>query len=99
MLLHQAVSVTNPFATRSGELSGKIDPNKASWYELAQLPGVGESLGRRIEKYRKDSATHSDRQSVFALPNDLLRIKGVGKTTLKRISPYLLWPSGSDPIN
>ena len=61
--------------------SFKVDINHAEWPELAQLPGVGETLARRIV---------ADRQrSVFRTCDDLLRVDGIGPATLQQIEPYL----------
>src|SRR6185436_934751 len=32
----------------------RVNPNDAMWYELAQLPGLGESAGRAIVAYREE---------------------------------------------
>lgn len=68
--------------TRCAELSGKLDLNLAEWYELAQLPGIGESLARRIVEYREKAERP-------LRVRDLIAVKGIGRRTLERISPYL----------
>jgi competence protein ComEA len=67
-----------------------VDLNQAEWPELAQLPGVGEILARRIVASREADGAFLDH-------SELLRVDGIGQLTLERISPYLLpLPGGSD---
>lgn len=67
---------------RCSEIPGKLDLNRATWFELGQLPGVGEGLARRIVEYR----TLAGRP---LLVRDLIAVKGIGSRTLQRIGPYL----------
>jgi len=60
-----------------------VDVNAAGWPELAHLPGSGETLARRIVESRTT-------QGPFREPRDLLRIRGIGPITLRKIEPYLL---------
>jgi hypothetical protein len=71
-----------------------IDPNTARWYELAQLPGVGESLSKKIVDYRdtKRSASTNSDPRAFRSANDLLSVSGIGPRTLARISQFLIFP-------
>jgi competence protein ComEA len=71
----------------------RVDINQASWPEFAQLPGVGETLARRIVATRT-------RQGIFRDHRQLLEVPGIGPNTLDDIRPYLLPlpaapPSGS----
>ena len=59
-----------------------VDINKATWPEVAQLPGIGETVARRIVESRET-------EGPFRRLSDLNRVRGVGKTTLERIKPYL----------
>lgn len=61
----------------------KIDLNAAPWPELSQLPGIGETLARRIVESRQ-------LQGPFTTHEDLLRVSGIGPKTLARVKPYLL---------
>ncbi len=61
----------------------KIDINRAQWPELALLPGVGETLARRIVQSRED-------EGPFLSHDDLRRVSGIGPRTLEDIRPYLL---------
>ncbi|MGD9644241.1 MAG: ComEA family DNA-binding protein [Pirellulales bacterium] len=60
-----------------------VDINSADWPELAQLPGIGETLARRIVESRHDLGPYRDHR-------DLERVQGIGPLTLERIRPHLL---------
>jgi len=60
----------------------QLDPNTASWVELSQLDGVGETLALRIVE---DRETHGP----FRTLEDLDRVKGIGAKTIERLRPYL----------
>ena len=60
----------------------QLDLNEADWPELVQLPGIGETLARRIVESR-------DRDGRFLDHEDLERVRGIGPKTLDRIRPYL----------
>ena len=66
----------------------RIDINTADWPEIAQLPGIGETLSRRIVEFR---TAHG----AFRSPSDLQQVRGIGALTLKRIVPHLLPMSGT----
>lgn len=75
----------------------RIDPNIASWAELAHLPDVGESLARAIVAYREERLARTGTPAakpaaVFRSLADLDAIPGLGKKTLRRIEPYLRFP-------
>lgn len=61
----------------------RVDINRATWPELAQLPGVGETLARRIVEWR-------ERHGQYRQPSDLLDVPGVGPATLRGFEPCLL---------
>ena len=61
----------------------QIDVNEATWPEFAQLPGIGETLARRIVDSRAA-------QGPFLDNTDLGRVRGIGPITLERIDVYLL---------
>ncbi|MBA3313318.1 MAG: helix-hairpin-helix domain-containing protein [Planctomycetota bacterium] len=60
----------------------RLDPNTATWVELAQLDGVGETLAVRIVEDREANGP-------FRTLDDLDRVKGIGAKTLDRLRPYL----------
>jgi|ERR1700733_10356658 len=60
-----------------------VDVNSAQWPELAELPGVGPTLARRIVESRQTQGPYLDHE-------DLRRVRGIGPATLERMRPYLL---------
>lgn len=65
-----------------------VDPNVAAWWELAELPQVGESLARRIVEYRGTRPA-----PAFRRADDLRPISGVGPVLLQKIGPDLVFDS------
>jgi competence protein ComEA len=63
-------------------VSFQVDVNAAEWPELAQLPGIGQTLAERIVESRKQAGPYLDHE-------DLRRVRGIGPITMKRIRPYL----------
>lgn len=61
----------------------QLDVNRAGAAELGLLPGVGDTLARRMIESRR-------RDGPFTTPDDLLRVPGIGPKTLKQIEPFLL---------
>lgn len=67
-----------------------VDVNRANWPELAQLPGIGETLSKRIVSSRET-------QGPFIDHDDLRRVRGIGPKTLEKMRPYLRpMPSARD---
>jgi len=60
-----------------------VDINQAPWFELAELPDLGETLARRIVESRNTAGPFKDH-------NDLRRVRGIGPLTLQKMQPYLL---------
>lgn len=59
-----------------------VNINTASWPELTQLPEIGETLARRIVENRRV-------EGPFRVPDDLVRVHGIGEKTLDHMRPYL----------
>src|SRR5262245_36352791 len=59
-----------------------IDLNHADRSELLQLPGVGEGLAERIERYRQQNGP-------FRSVRDLTRVQGIGPRTLERLAGWV----------
>ncbi len=59
-----------------------LDMNTADWPEFTLLPGIGETLARRIVDHR---ARHGPFRSI----DQLAEVKGIGPKTIRRIRPYL----------
>ena len=60
----------------------EIDLNRAKWPELAQLPGIGETLARRIVESR-------ELDGPFVNHDELRRVRGIGAKKLDAARPYL----------
>lgn len=60
----------------------EVDLNSAEWPELAQVPGIGEALARRIVESRET-------EGAFLDHDDLERVRGIGPRTIERMRPYL----------
>jgi len=64
-------------------LEFRLDVNQATWPELALLPGIGETLARKIVASR-------EQDGAFREADDLLRVSGIGPKKLAALRPYLL---------
>ena len=79
--------------SRAGELASRIDPNSASWEELAAIPSLGEKRSRAITDYRDGVRARDPAAVVFRSANDLMRVKGIGRATADNLKPYLIFPA------
>lgn len=59
-----------------------VDVNRAGSAELAELPGVGDTLARRIVEHRSE-------HGPFKSWDDLGRVKGIGVKTLEGLRPHV----------
>lgn len=59
-----------------------VDVNRAPWMELAQLPGVGETLARRMVEYRQE-------HGPFHSLEQLRQVRGMGPKTFEKIAGHL----------
>jgi competence protein ComEA len=59
-----------------------LDLNRAGIEELQVLPGIGPALAERILESRS-------REGRFQVPEDLLRVRGIGPATLDRLRPLI----------
>ena len=79
-----------------------VDPNIAPWWELTVLPRIGETIARRIVRFRTSSVSDPPNDSdssnepdpsvdepTFSKPADLERVRGIGPKTVERIAPWL----------
>jgi DNA uptake protein ComE-like DNA-binding protein len=82
---------------RIAQVETRVDPNVATWAELARLPDVGESLAREIVTYREDqrakAGTTATPNTIFRSLKDLDPIPGIGEKTLEKIAPFLKFPN------
>ena len=60
----------------------EIDLNRAEWPELSQLPGIGETLARRIVESRESNGPFLDH-------DELRRVRGIGEKKLEAVRPFL----------
>jgi len=61
----------------------QVDVNLAGWPELALLPGIGETLARRIVERR-------EKIGPFRSVDELLSITGVGRKKLELMRPFVM---------
>ncbi|MGY8768719.1 MAG: helix-hairpin-helix domain-containing protein [Pirellulales bacterium] len=57
--------------------------NSAEWPELAQLPGIGETLAKRIIDSRTQDGPFLDR-------TDIQRVRGIGPRTTEKLLPFMI---------
>ncbi len=60
-----------------------MDINHASAATLEQLPGIGPALAQRIVAERQANG-------LFKTPEEIRRVKGIGKGKLKKMRPYIV---------
>jgi DNA uptake protein ComE-like DNA-binding protein len=77
----------------AAELADKIDPNTADADTLAVLPLIGPKRAADMVAYREQFLKQHPGAVAFKSLNDLMRIKGIGFTTIDQLSPYLSFPS------
>ena len=71
----------------AGEAAGPVDLNAASAEQLVEVPGIGESLARRIVEFR-------EKNGAFQSVDDLLKIQGIGEKSLQKLRPHLTVAKG-----
>jgi len=78
---------------RASELATQLDPNVATWEELAAIPSLGEKRAKTIVEYRQRQLAQHPNEQPFARLQDLTRIKGIGPATADNLKPYLFFPT------
>ena len=94
-LARERMYVSNPpppRAARHDELADRLDPNTATWQELAVLPQVGEKRARDIVAYRDAFVARQPNGVPFARPQDLTDVKGIGPSIVETLRPHLMFP-------
>src|SRR5690242_19997745 len=59
----------------AAELATQLDPNTATWEELAAIPTLGEKRARAIVEYREEMIAQKPGTVVYSTPADLTHIK------------------------
>ena len=96
------VSNPQPIAPpHAAELADRIDPNTADAATLSVLPLIGEKRAADIVAYRERFVRDHRGDVPFKSVEDLLRIRGIGATTIDQLRPYLIFskqnPSSTKP--
>jgi DNA uptake protein ComE-like DNA-binding protein len=86
-----------PTGDLANALATRIDPNTADWPAWAGLPLIGEKRAREIVAFREQWRIDHPDQLPFEKPEDLTRIKGIGKATVETLKPYLIFPPADSP--
>jgi competence ComEA-like helix-hairpin-helix protein len=68
----------------------KVDLNTASADELAQLPGIGPTMAKRIIEYR-------EAVRPFEEPEELMAVPGIARETYRRLTDRLTVSSAAQP--
>ncbi len=72
-----------PASGGSQQIKFQLDINKAEWYELVLLPGVGEARAKAIVAYRKKYGEFQDIKQ-------LLNVKSMNVSVIEAIKGYVL---------
>ncbi len=97
-LIHRPVYWNSRVAIVHGTGAGPplqrtIDPDTASFASLQRLPGIGPSRAAAVVMWRtRYQKLHPDSPAFLKL-SDLHHIRGFGPATLRRLAPYLRFPS------
>jgi DNA uptake protein ComE-like DNA-binding protein len=75
---------------RVADVREMIDPNTADVPSLRRLPDIGPVRARQILEYRAAAVARGQR--AFTCPEDLMNVKGIGPTILKRVREHLAIP-------
>jgi competence protein ComEA len=64
-----------------------IDINRATEVQLTELPGIGETMAKRIVEFR-------DQHGPFQRAEDLMKVKGIGEKSFQKMKPYVKVSTG-----
>lgn len=79
-----------PAQSRKKPLLKPVNINTATSEELQQVPGIGPATAEKILRMRKSVGR-------FKSVDDLLAIKGIGRSRLQKMRPYLTVGPGKPP--
>ena len=65
--------------------AGRLNPNAATVYELAELPNLGPAKAETIVEYRQG------KENAFRNAGDLENVKGIGEKTVEKIKEWLVF--------
>ena len=82
-----------PHGDRANALAARIDPNTADWPAWAGLPLIGEKRAKDIVSFRQAWMADHPGELPFRKPEDLARVKGIGKATVEALTPFLVFPA------
>ena len=88
--------VSNPqpaIPSRANDLADKIDPNTADAATLSVLPLIGDKRAADIVAFRDRYTRDHPNEAAFKTLQDLLKIRGIGASTIEQIRPYLMFPT------
>lgn len=78
---------------RYDEVADRIDPDTADVSTLSALPMIGEKRAQEIYDFREARRANRPGQRVFNRPEDLLLIRGFGRSTIELLRPHLMFPT------
>jgi len=89
LVLLFAVSVVSIGLTSAAPAAGgkqlgtaPVNLNSAGTEQLTTIPGIGESMARRIVEWR-------DEHGPFRRVEDLMKVKGIGEKSLEKMRPHV----------
>ena len=62
---------------------GRININTATEQQLTLLPGIGNTIAKRIIEYRTENGD-------FNTVEDLMKVNGIGEKKFTQIEPYIM---------
>lgn len=77
-----AAQEVEPLTPAMLEVAEKVNVNKATSEQLAMLSGIGEKKALAIIEYREMNGD-------FVAISELLKVKGIGESILKKIEPFV----------
>lgn len=86
---HKHGGLVRPDAELAQAYRPRIDLNRCAWPELCLLPGISETLARRIVEHRESAGD-------FTRVGQLRRIKGIGPLSVKRLAPWVYIDAGGE---